>query len=113
MKMASLEKIFTALNGAGVRYLAAGGCKVRTVDNPGILLRANAHGQLQLDYQATYEGIAENLGKADGVQIVAAGTAHTEQGAYTALRPDGGDLSASLIAAALDAELDRFAVQQA
>jgi len=86
-------------------YLGTEGFSVHTVDNPGILLRVNAHGMLQVDYQASYDAIAGNLKKGEGLQIVAGGIAHTEQGALTALQPDGGDLSASLIASALKAEL--------
>jgi len=87
------------------RYLDAEGFTVRTVDNPGILLRRNAHGMLQVDYQASYDAIVGNLDQAEGIQVVAGGIAYTEQGALTTLQPDGGDLSASLIAAALKAEL--------
>ncbi len=87
------------------RYLDAEGLAVQTVDNPGILLRVNAHGMLQVDYQASYDAIAGNLKKGEGLQIVAGGIAHTDQGAVTAIQPDGSDLTASLIAAALKAEL--------
>jgi len=87
------------------RYLEGEGFKVSTVDNPGILLRRNVHGTLQVDHQGSYEAIAGSLGKAEGIQIVAGGTARTEQGALSALEPDGGDLSATLIAAVLKAEL--------
>ena len=86
------------------RYLDAEGFAVHTVDNPGILLRVNAHGMLQVDYQASYDAIAGNLKKGEGLQIVAGGIAHTDQGAVTAVHPDGSDLTASLIAAALKAE---------
>jgi aspartokinase/homoserine dehydrogenase 1 len=87
------------------RYLDTEGFTVRTVDNPGILLWRNAHGMLQVDYQASYDTIVGNLDKAEGIQIVAGGIAQNEQGALTTLQPDGADLSASLIAAALKAEL--------
>jgi aspartokinase/homoserine dehydrogenase 1 len=87
------------------RYLVMEGFSVRTMDNPGILLQRNAHGMLQVDYQASYDAIVGNLDKAEGIQIVAGGIARGEQGALTTLQPDGGDLSASLIAAALKAEL--------
>jgi aspartokinase/homoserine dehydrogenase 1 len=87
------------------RYLESEGFTVRTVENPGILLRTNIHGMLQVDYQASYKAISSTLKGWEGVQIVAGGTAVNEQGAFTALKPDGGDLSASLIAAALRADL--------
>jgi aspartokinase/homoserine dehydrogenase 1 len=87
------------------RYLDTEGFTVRMVDNPGILLWRNAHGMLQVDYQASYDTIVGNLDKAEGIQIVAGGIAQNEQGALATLQPDGADLSASLIAAALKAEL--------
>lgn len=87
------------------RYLEAEGFTVRAVDSPGILLRRTAHGMLQVDYQASYDTIVGNLDMGEGIQIVPGGIAHNEQGALTAMQPDGGDLSATLIAAALKAEL--------
>jgi aspartokinase/homoserine dehydrogenase 1 len=87
------------------RYLAGEGIEISTVDNPGILIRRNPHGTMQVDHQASYEAIAGNLDKAGGIQIVAGGIASTEHGALTALQPEGGDLSATLIGAGLKAEL--------
>jgi aspartokinase/homoserine dehydrogenase 1 len=87
------------------RYLDTEGFTIRAVENPGILLRRNAHGMFQVDHQASYDAIAGNLEWGEGIQIIAGGIAHTDQGALTALQPDGSDLSATLIAAALKAEL--------
>jgi bifunctional aspartokinase / homoserine dehydrogenase 1 len=87
------------------RYLDVEGFMVSTVDNPGILLRRNAHGIFQVDHQASYDAIVANLGKGEGIRIVPGGIARTDQGTFRALKPDGGDLSASLIAAALQADL--------
>ena len=87
------------------RCLEAEGFAVRMVDDPGILLRLSAHGTLQVDFQRSYEAISAVLGAGGGIRIVPAGIACNEAGAITTLRADGGDLSASLIAAALDAEL--------
>jgi aspartokinase/homoserine dehydrogenase 1 len=87
------------------RYLGMEGFEVRTEDNPGILLRVNPHGMLQVDYQASYQAIAGSMSTGEGIQIVAGGIARTEQGALAVLQADGGDLSASLVAAALGAEL--------
>jgi aspartokinase/homoserine dehydrogenase 1 len=87
------------------RYLEGEGLTVSPVNDPGILLRRNAHGSFQLDHQASYEAIAGNLGQEKGIKIVAGGIARTEQGALSALQPDGGDLTATLIAAVLKAEL--------
>jgi aspartokinase/homoserine dehydrogenase 1 len=86
------------------RYLEVEGFTATTVDSSGILLRANAHGAFQVDHQASYDAIAVNMDKAAGIRIVAGGIAHTQQGALTALQPDGGDLTATLIAAAVKAE---------
>ncbi|UCF97834.1 MAG: aspartate kinase [Spirochaetaceae bacterium] len=86
------------------RYLDTEGFTVRIEDNPGILLRLNQHGMLQVDYQVSYDAILSTLGQGEGIRIVAGGLAYTEQGALTALQPDGSDLSASLIAAALAAD---------
>jgi aspartokinase/homoserine dehydrogenase 1 len=87
------------------RYMEAEGFTACTVDNPGILLRRNAHGTFQVDHQTSYAAIAGSLDTGKGIRIVAGGIAHTDQGALTALQPDGGDLSATLIATALKAEL--------
>jgi aspartokinase/homoserine dehydrogenase 1 len=86
------------------RYLQMEGFEVRMEDNPGILLGVNKHGSLQVDYAASYEAIAVTLGKGEGIRVVPGGLAHTGEGALTTLQPDGGDLSASLAAAALGAE---------
>jgi aspartokinase/homoserine dehydrogenase 1 len=85
------------------RYLNAGGFSVRVEDNPGILLGTSPHGVPQVDYQESYQRIREILEGQEGIQIVPGGIAHTAEGALATLQPDGGDLSASLIAAALGA----------
>jgi aspartokinase/homoserine dehydrogenase 1 len=87
------------------RYLDAEGLAATLVDNPGILLCRDAHGVFQVDHQASYDAIAIGLGGEAGIRIVAGGIAQTEQGAITALQPDGGDLTTTLIAAALKARL--------
>ncbi|MBN2552196.1 MAG: aspartate kinase [Spirochaetales bacterium] len=87
------------------RYLSVEGIEAQTEENPGILLRVNPHGMLQVDYQASYQAIADSLGTGKGIQVVAGGIAGTEQGALAVLQADGGDLSASLVAAALGAEI--------
>jgi aspartokinase/homoserine dehydrogenase 1 len=87
------------------RYLEVEGFTVSVVDNPGILLKKNAHGAFQVDHQASYDAITGNLDKAEGIRIAAGGVARTDQGALTALPPDGGDLTAALIAAAVKADL--------
>lgn len=87
------------------RCLKKEGLAVRIEDNPGILLRMNPHGMLQVDYQKSYESIGSALGKGETIPIVAGGIARSEDGAITILQSDGSDLSASLIAAALNAEI--------
>jgi aspartokinase/homoserine dehydrogenase 1 len=87
------------------RYLEKEGLAVRIEDNPGILLRMNPHGVLQVDFQKSYENINSTLGKSETIPIVAGGIARSEEGAITIQHSDGSDLSASLIAAALNAEI--------
>ena len=87
------------------RYLEKQGLAVRIEDNPGILLRRNPHGMLQVDFQKSFESIGSSLGKDETIPVVAGGIARTEDGAITILQRDGSDLSASLIGAALNAEI--------
>jgi len=87
------------------RYLEKQGLAVRIEDNPGILLRRNPHGMLQVDFQKSFESIGSSLGKDETIPVVAGGIARTEDGAITILQQDGSDLSASLIGAALNAEI--------
>lgn len=87
------------------RCLEKEGFAVRTEDNPGIVLRMNQHGMLQVDFQRSYESIGSTLGKDEAISIVAGGIARSEDGAITILQSDGSDLSASLIGAALNAEI--------
>ncbi len=87
------------------RYLEKEGLAVRIEDNPGILLRMNPHGMLQVDFQKSYESIDSTLGKGETIPIVAGGIARSEDGAITILQRNGSDLSASLIGAALNAEI--------
>lgn len=87
------------------RYLEKEGLAVRIEDNPGILLRMNPHGMLQVDFQKSFESIGSTLGKDETIPIVAGGIARSEDGAITILQRDGSDLSASLIGAALNAEI--------
>jgi len=86
-------------------YLEKEGLAVRIEGNPGILLRMNPHGMLQVDFQKSYESIGGTLGKGETIPIVAGGIARSENGAITILQRDGSDLSASLIGAALNAEI--------
>lgn len=87
------------------RYLDKEGFAVRMEDSPGILLRMNPHGMLQVDFQKSYESIGRTLGKGEMIPIVAGGIARSEDGVVTIQQNDGSDLSASLIGAALDAEI--------
>jgi aspartokinase/homoserine dehydrogenase 1 len=87
------------------RYLDKEGFAVRIEDNPGILLRMNPHGMLQVDFQKSYESIGRALGTGEMIPIVAGGIARSEDGVVTIQQNDGSDLSASLIGAALGAEI--------
>jgi len=86
------------------RYLEVEGLTVRCVPNPGIVLRSGAAGRKQVDYRGSYESITASLGGAGGIQIVAGGIARSREGVLSILKPDGSDLSASLIASALAAD---------
>ncbi len=87
------------------RYLEREGFAVRVEDRPGILLKKNKYGSVQVDYKRSYESIGSALATEGVIQVVAGGIGHTEQGVLTVLQHDGSDLTASLIGAALKAEL--------
>ncbi len=87
------------------RYLERRGLAAGSEERPGIVLRGGQTGVARVDYQKSYESIRAGLGKNEGVSVVAGGIALSEEGAVTVLQQDGSDLSASLIAAALKAEL--------
>ncbi len=87
------------------RYLERRGLAAGSEERPGILLRGGWSGTERVDYQKSYESIRAGVGKEEGVSVVAGGIALSEEGAVMVLQQDGSDLSASLIAAALKAEL--------
>lgn len=86
-------------------FLRRQGLNAQVVEEAGITLIQGSQAEARVDYTMSYKAIRRNLEAAGGVPVIPGGIATTEQGVTTLLRRDGSDLSASLIGAALQAEL--------
>lgn len=86
------------------RYLQRQGHAVHEVPQPGVVLQAGDSALPKIDYPATFAALRRELRDPRAVAVVAGGLALTPAGATALLGRDGADHTATLIAAALQAE---------
>ena len=85
-------------------YLRRHKVETRLAESSGLVWVPRGAGEGRVDYQKSYAAIRSLRAAAGGLYVIPGGTAVTDQGVITILRQDGSDLTAALVAAALQAE---------
>ncbi len=86
-------------------YLGVSGLPARLVDARGLIVTDGRHGEAGVDSAATYARLRAALRPAHGMPVLTGFIASTLEGATTTLGRNGSDYTASIVGAALGAEL--------
>ncbi|HUZ18534.1 MAG TPA: aspartate kinase [Spirochaetia bacterium] len=86
-------------------YLRSLGLEADYVDARSMIVTDDAHGHAEVDYEATNPAVRRRLEGVTGIPIITGFIAATPGGATTTLGRDGSDYTASIIGAALRAEI--------
>jgi len=87
-----------------VEHLRRHKLEARLAESPGLAWVSREAGQGRLDYPRSYAALRELAGSGGGLLVLPGGTAVDERGVAVMLQQDGCDLTAALLAAALQAE---------
>lgn len=87
-----------------VEYLRRHKVEARLAETPGLSWVSKGPGGGRLDYEKSFAALRGLAASAGGLLVVPGGTAVDERGVTVMLRQDGCDLTAALLAAALQAE---------
>ena len=87
-----------------VEYLRRHKVEARLAESPGLVWASRGPGEGRVDYQKSYAALRALAASAGGLLVLPGGTAVDESGVAVLLRQDGCDLTAALLAAALQAE---------
>jgi aspartokinase/homoserine dehydrogenase 1 len=87
-----------------VEYLHRRQVQSHLAESPGLVWASRGSGEGRVDYPKSYEALRALRASTRGLLVLPGGTAMDERGVATVLRQDGCDLTAALLAAALQAE---------
>jgi aspartokinase/homoserine dehydrogenase 1 len=87
------------------RYLNASGHTAEYIDTREVIVTDDAYGAAAVDYPLTYERLGKRIAACGGIPVVTGFIAATPEGITTTLGRNGSDFTASIVGAAINAEL--------